>query len=298
VRSQSTGTAVFLDTTIQIARVVHSEGTKQRIKETIKQYTLRASSPVVKQEYKRRLLEEVQWCLNQLNDPRRPKTFEELFRHVTDFVPPQQDRKKKICTQICHTVLAGAPRGDLTERARRHFRTLLRTGMSLFERGVGHVGAGSGCACADHPVIEDKAYKRYDFGPVECGECRDRCNVAEFLADQSALVSTIVKGLASLPKSKKAKADGKLTELGQIESFLKRLTEGGEDPCGMNPCLTVGDLLIALESERIPDFYTMNWSEFQFLCRWMKQNLVLRRVYPEHEDITYHKDADKWSDPR
>lgn len=251
---QSTGTAIFLETTIQIARVVHSEGIKQRIKETISKYTLRVSSPVVKQEYKRRLLEEVQWCLNQLNDPRRPMTFEELFRHVTDFIPVQQDRKKKICTQICHTVLPATQRGDLTERARRHFRTLLRTGMALFERDIGHIVNGSGCACADHPVIEDKAYKRYDFGPDECTKCRDRCGVAEFLTDQSRLVSTILEGIASLPKSKKVKADGKLTELGQIESFLNRLTRDAEDPCGMNPCLTVGDLLIALESENIPDF--------------------------------------------
>jgi hypothetical protein len=33
----------------------------------------------------------------------------------------------------------------------------------------------------------------------------------------------------------------------------------------MDPCLTVGDLLIALESEKIPVFYTINAKESQYL---------------------------------
>jgi hypothetical protein len=237
-------------------------------------------------------------CLNQLNDPRKPKSFEALFRHVTDYLPPQQDRKRKICIQICHTVLAGASLGDLTERAKRHFRTLLRTGLALFERGIGHVVKDSGCACASYPVIEDKAYKRYDFGPVECGKCRDRCGIALFLSDQTPWLLKILKGLAGLSANSKTKPDGKLTELGQIESFLVKLTKGKEDPFGMNPCLTVGDLLIALESRRIPDFYTMNWNESRFLCRWMEQNLVLRRVFPKHDDLKYLYEHADWPAPK
>jgi len=40
----SKGTAVFLDTTIQIARVVHDVKIKQRIKERIDSYTLRVQA--------------------------------------------------------------------------------------------------------------------------------------------------------------------------------------------------------------------------------------------------------------
>jgi len=55
------GTALFLDTSIQIARFVHSRETKDKINERIKQYTLVVSSEVVLQEFKRRLLKEAQY---------------------------------------------------------------------------------------------------------------------------------------------------------------------------------------------------------------------------------------------
>jgi hypothetical protein len=295
---KSSGTAIFLDTTIQIARVVHSDESKQQIRDTIGRYTLRVSSEVVKLEFRRRLLEEVQWCLNQLSDPRKPKTFESLFRHITDFLPLQQDRKKRICTQICHTVLAVSARGDLTECAKRHFRTLLRTGMAIFEIDIGHIVKDSGCACASHPIVENKAYKRYDFGPVECGKCRESCGIAEFLSDQEPQLSKVLDAIGYLPANKRRKPDGKLTEMGQIEFFLIKLMREGENPFDMNPCLKVGDLLIALESRIIPDFYTMNWAESQFLCRWMGQNLILRRVYPQHDDIKYLSENSEWLGPK
>lgn len=288
------GTAIFLETSIQIARVVHSEATQRRIAETIRAYDARVSSDVVKQEYKRRLLEEVQWCLNQLNDPRRPKTFEELFRHVTDIIPVQQKNKKNICIQLCHTVLAVQARGDLTERARRHFRTLLRTGMALFESGLDLTVRESGCACAAHPITEDKVRKQFDFGPQECSQCRDRCGIARLIENSAEELALIRDGLGELPGSLKQSADGKATELGKIELFLSRVMDRLEDPRGLNPCLTVGDLLIALESKSIPDFYTMNWKESQFLCRWIGQNLVLRKVNPEHPDRHYSIDEPEW----
>jgi len=288
------GTAAFLDTSIQIARVVHDAGVKARIKERTAPYNLLVTSGIVKQEYKRRLLEEVQWCLNQLNDPKKPKTFEALFRHVTDFLPPQQERKRNICTQICHTVLSVSGRGDMTERARRHFRTLLRTGMALFELGVGYVVPDCGCACANHPITEEKPYQRYDFGPTQCTKCADRCAVGDFLTNQGELLNEIRAKLDALPTSLKLKADKKPTELGKFAEFLTAYLDRGVDPVEMNPCLTVGDLLIALESRNIPHFYTMNGKESQFFCRWLGQTLIVRRRFPAHEDIVCKAFDEAW----
>jgi hypothetical protein len=83
------GTAVFLDTSIQIARFVHGPETKRRIRERIDQYDLSITGEVVKQEFKRRLLKEAQYLLNLFD---RFGSFQRVWRHVLDVLPPQGQR--------------------------------------------------------------------------------------------------------------------------------------------------------------------------------------------------------------
>jgi hypothetical protein len=278
------GTAVFLDTSIQIARFVHDRQIKGRIRRRIAPYDLRVTSLVVRQEFRRRLLEEAAWCLNQLNHPSKPKTFEQLMRYIADHIPQPQVRQKRIRLQILMTIQEG-PGNDRTERAKRHLRTLLRTGLSVFEDEIDHVIRDVECACASYPVVEKKPYKRYEFGPNKCSECDRACGVVPFLVAREDKLVEILERLKGLPNGKKVKADGTRTELGKIENFIAAFLASPATAREMNPCLTVGDLLIALESERIPDFYTINAKESQYLCRWMNQTLIVRKTFPVHEDI-------------
>jgi hypothetical protein len=208
----------------------------------------------VRQEFRRRLLEEAAWCPYQLNHPTKPKTFEELSRYVTDHIPQPQIRQKRIRQQILQTILEG-PGNDLTERAKRYLRTLLRTGLSVFADGIDHIVREADCACASYPVAEKKAYKRYEFGPEKCSECDRWCGVQSFLAAREDKLVDILERLRRLPIGKKVKADGSRTELGKIEDFIAASLASPGSARGRNPCLTVGDLLIALESESIPDLY-------------------------------------------
>ncbi len=280
----SRGTAIFLDTSIQIARFVHDKQIKERISQRIAPYDLRVTSLVVRQEFRRRLLEEAAWCLNQLNHPTKPKTFEELFRYVLDHMPLLQVRQKRIREQILLTIQERT-RNDRTERAKRYLRTILRMGLTVFEDEIDHVIREVDCACASYPVVEKKAYKRYEFGPNKCSECDRECGVQSFLAAREDKLVDVLEQLKELPNGKKVKADGTKTELGKIEDFITAFLASPDAARKMDPCLTVGDLLIALESEKIPDFYTINAKESQYLCRWMKQTLIVRKTFPAHEDI-------------
>ena len=245
----SRGTAVFLDTTIQIARLVHDKQIKERIKQRIAPYDLRVTSLVVRQEFRRRLLEEAAWCLNQLNHPTRPKTFEELMRYVADHIPEPQIRQKRIRLQILMTIQEG-PGNDRTERAKRFLRTMLRTGLSVFEDEIDHVIRDVDYACASYPVVEKKAYKRYEFGPNKCSECDRECGVQPFLVAREEKLTEILERLKGLPNGKKVKADGSKTELGKIEEFIAAFLTSPASARDLNPCLTVGDLLIALRARR------------------------------------------------
>ena len=71
--------ALFLDTSIQIARMLHSSEMKKRIQERIDVYDRTATGLVVRQEFRRRVLKEAEYLLRLLH---RYKSYDEVYHHV------------------------------------------------------------------------------------------------------------------------------------------------------------------------------------------------------------------------
>ncbi len=153
---------VFLDTSIQIARWCHGRETKRRIADRLGQFNSVVTGLVVRQEFKRRLLKEAQYLLNQLD---HKGSLEKVLRHVVDILPPQQQRKRTICLEMLTVLYEEADDAERTERAKRYLRSLLRFGLTEFDSSVDTVIWDSRCACAHFPVEEKVPYKRYEFGP-------------------------------------------------------------------------------------------------------------------------------------
>ena len=280
------GHAVFLDTSIQIARVIHNDEIKGQVKTRVSQYDLTVSSEVVKQEFKRRLLKEAQYLLNQLN---RLNSFQKVQRHVIDNLPPQQNRKRNICLQTLQTIYEHSTDSDLTERAKSYLRSLLRFGLDDFEDNVKHVERTAGCACSKFPVIERTPYKTYDFGKENCSKAGGTCGIVTFLAEREVLTNRILGQLRSLSESQKSE------ELKRAQDFLERFVQDPTSAPQGDPCLKVGDLIIALESASIPDFYTLNAKESQHLCRALDQNLIVRPKYHIHPDVVCAAVQSDWT---
>src|SRR5208282_3205176 len=129
----------FLDTTIQIARLVHCRITKDRIKLEISSFDCSVTSLVVWQEFKRRLLKDAKYLINLLNNY---GSYDETMRHVTR-LPKEQRRKQMICLGTLQSIMdaAGARRGDaeLAERGQRILRSLIQGGLRRFEQSVDFV---------------------------------------------------------------------------------------------------------------------------------------------------------------
>src|SRR5208283_4189840 len=96
-----TGRGVFLDTTIQIARLVHCRITKDRIKLEISSFDCSVTSLVVWQEFKRRLLKDAKYLINLLNNY---GSYDETMRHVTR-LPKEQRRKQMICLGTLQSIM-------------------------------------------------------------------------------------------------------------------------------------------------------------------------------------------------
>jgi hypothetical protein len=98
------------------------------------------------------------------------------------------------------------------------------------------------------------------------------------LKDRTAQAQSVYELLKNLPE------DQKTDEIRKSEVFLSRVFADPASALTQDPCLTVGDLIIALESAGIPTFYTINERESRFFCPALSQQLIVRPVDPLKED--------------
>jgi len=283
----SSGTSIFLDTSIQIARMVHSPATKAKINARICEYTATITSAVVKQEYKRRLLKEAKYLLDQID---KRGSFHEVFYHVERLPEnyPKHRRKRHICLSLLGQFFSKADDSELTDRLKYYLRYLLTLGLDEFEGSVTQVVRGSGCGCSKTPVKERIPFRRYEFGTEKCSEFGSGCGVVEFLRERGERSEAILEYLRALPEARKT------DEMRRIEVFLSEVQDDPESAVAKEPCLTVGDLIIALESLGTSIFYTLNGKESQHLCKVNGQDLIVRPVDPLREDVVCLVSEDSW----
>ena len=258
-----------------IARTIHAPEIKRKIADQLANFDTSITSLVVKQEFKRRLLKEAQYLLNQLQSK---GSLIKVLRHIVDVLPIQQQRKRTICLEMLFVTFENSDDSEHTERAKRYLRTLIRTGLTTFEQGVTTIVMLSGCACASFPVIEKIPYKRYEFGPDNCSKANG-CGITEFLQTRIKELKQVLERLSNLPTNQKS------NELQSAENFIEQVLTNPTITEQLEPCLKTGDLIIAMESVGVSTFYTLNSKESQHLCRALNQNLIVRPKHPDRDDI-------------
>jgi hypothetical protein len=164
-------------------------------------------------------------------------------------------------------------------------RGLLRDGLYEFEQSVDHVVQKSGCGCALQGVLQSR--KRYDFGAEKCSRVSN-CEIVQFLDSHRSNLNDILEHLVNLP------AEALTNELVNARDFIQEFLDKPDEIRQRDPCLSVGDLLIAIESAGIPTFYTMNGKESQHICRPMQQNLIVRPANPSGVDIECDSAKSDW----
>ena len=113
-----TGTAIFPDTSIHIARLLREPEIKKIIEQRLASYDLVVSSSVVVQEFKRRIIPEAIYLINQLN---LRGSYQRVRRHL-DSLPEEWKRKRQICVGMLNEIFEAVGKVDdaeLTERTKR-----------------------------------------------------------------------------------------------------------------------------------------------------------------------------------
>jgi hypothetical protein len=260
---------------------------RETIDRGLSKFSKRVSSSVPYQEFKRRLLHELVYLLAKLE---QTQSYLTTLSHVTSLIPQQQQRKTRVCLPLLHNVLPGASDAELTERGRRYFRFLLTTGEDQFKHGLDALLPGLNCFWSRVSIVEKRRYKRYEMGNTRCSKTKKQCEIGKELNRVLPSCKELHKFLCGLP------ANRMTVELENARDFLDRILNGtalhrihDEDAC-----LKFGDLLIAIESASIENFYTMNYRESQAFCDFFKQSLTVRPNNPANNDVTYTAASKPW----
>jgi len=276
---------LFLDTSIQIARLVHSPKTKDAINKRIQQYPKAVTSLIVRQEFKRRLLKEADYLLRLLH---RYGSFDEVFHHIIRLFGAWHQRKRNICLETLAQVHAEAD-AERTDRLRLYLRSLLVSGLRRFDQTVDQVRKDSGCACGLREVVERTPLRKYEMGTDHCSQTAPgKCGVTAFFQSRKHIAAAILEKLKSLPDADKSQ------ELKQAQVNLERLCAKPDEVNLADPCLKAGDLFIALEAAGISHFFTLNGTESQHLCRALGQSLIVRPVDPTKDEVVCPADNPIW----
>jgi hypothetical protein len=281
------GEAIFLDTSIAISRLAHAPEVRTRINARLKQFDCSLIGEIVVQEFKRRYLGEIRYLLEKLADDQS----ELQLRRRLDLLPRQQLRKYRMCNQILNTIFETASDAERLERLRLQLRYQLLRGLNRLTNSVTSVLHTAGCACAQLPIEEVRPFERYTFPNNKCSRTiPGACKIQEFLEQSRRSAQAIQVALRNVPAEKKTK------ELSDIEAFLHGVLADPSDVRSRDPCLKVGDLLIALESASAGarTFYTLNGRESQHLARALCQTLVVGHQNPEHGEVECQADEKIW----
>lgn len=271
---------LFVDTSISIARLLQGSRLRERIESRTASYRI-CSSLVSRQEFKRRLLKDARYLLDTLEDR---GGFQEAMHYLIALRTHKfLGRRTAICLDLMANI-TGTDDQDKTDRLHAKLIRLLKTGLTTFDAWFDEISKASGCWCAEQGVtVHQKGKKKtYDFGPEHCGSLSSgRCSVASLLRDRTEDRRKILSYLRSLPAARKT------TELMKAEEFLEAVDVDPSNAQSHDPCLKVGDLLIALESAAADAkiIFTMNGKESQHLCQALGQGLVVRPPNPAKEDV-------------
>lgn len=281
--------AVFLDTSIQVARKIRERPMRECITAWIRGYALNVSSGVVLQEFKNRVLRDVAYILEKL---RKTHSYMATLHYITNVLPQAQQRKMRVCLPILQGLLPGATDAELTERARLYCRTLLVYGETEFAREVDTLLSGVDCYWAKTPIREKRPYTSYDLGRRACDKTKGLCRVGDALKAREGRCRALLAFLDALPANRATQ------ELERAREVLRRvIADDFQNAQQENLCSTVGDLLIALESDGIPEMYTMNYRESQAFCDFLNQNVAVRPNDPATPEIRYDVSAKPWPLP-
>jgi hypothetical protein len=253
---------VFVETSVFIASHCHSPEQAKKIEDYFGTGSglSKVSSLVVRQELKRRMLGDLDYLYRTLV---RHNSYQKTYHHLVQLAGhPHHGNRARIGLGFLGR-LPEESNDDKFDRLKARLRRYIISILPTFDGWLDRLETGSGCSCGQfNPRETTKNGKTtFEIGNIRCSE-ELLCPVGDFVSRSKHHCDQIATGL---------RHGSALNERAQIQDMLRFLAETNNpdfQAAEHDPCYTVGDLLITLESlaAKCAVVYTMNRKDFIPLC--------------------------------
>lgn len=267
-RPDSPGSAVFLDTTIQVDRVIlkHDSEKCGRAEALVRQFDLRLAASYSRLEYKRVVLQNLALLLNYIESGGLTTAFYKISKLT-------RCRRDSTLNALLGFIFGefgttAVDAGDTLDkqcsmRAAAYIRNAIMVLWYQFDKMVDHIADQTKCQRAlEKPVRKKNG--TYDLAVHESA-CRQRtCGIVNLFQSELPRIKHLCESL------ERRKADGRgLTA--ELEKALAMLQSAGENSNRLydyQNCLKVGDVWIHLEAAvaKVEHLATTNVRESEVLC--------------------------------
>ncbi|MFA5166961.1 MAG: hypothetical protein WC530_00360 [Candidatus Omnitrophota bacterium] len=257
--------ALFLETSIQIARRFHHPKERTRIEANFKDSPVLLTSSYVKMEYLRRVIGdliylyqvatrvgnfgEILWCIQKLDLYQRRKLQTNLQGIGTFFYSS-----------------LGNDTSEVLEKLKIWLKQTIDDSQDMFDELVDSISDETCCEKArNFPQKNGETYS--GFG--RCKGQQKQCKIDEFFSANLSAFKEIVDALKALPPEEKDE------ELNKMEEILEKALQHPKNMLDYKNCWKCGDAIISVECPAKALLLTLNVKHYKVLMPAIEKKILL-----------------------
>lgn len=277
---------IYLDTSIEIAKLVHPRAIREEIKGHLSSYDHVVTGKYVQAEFLNNIVKE---AIFLLKNSRQVKNYNQLQISIRKLRShPGWNRKYNLCFDLL-TSIVDKNGGDnyMLEMITAELERFIIRSKKIFERTHSRIQEDVGCLRSELEVKRTYKNNQHEYS-MDTIKCHDKkCNIFDFLKKNETHLAELLTFLTQL--------ETKTKEIDLAIDFIKLYFKNDSALYQKNRCAKVGDLLIALSSKEVSNFYSMNYKESRHFAKHLMQNFIFRPHQEEKSTIVCHHDQD-WDD--
>ncbi len=252
--------SLFLETTIQIGRLLGEPKDKNEIASCLSQFNRIVTSTYVKMEFKRRAIRDLAYLHNIISSA---DSFPDIFFRMKK-LPPEQKRKingliaslGNFFLYLQSEEMKETKVDELLEIAQYYFKHLCDVLWKKFDENINTILNETDCSNAKYgPKFEDgKIYCQ-----LTCKQIKEKCKIIKFFEDNRLDIKKIFNEFLQIEDLD--------DEQNKMKKVIEKALKHPQNMASYKNCASCGDLIIALECPEDSILFTTNDKHYIPLCK-------------------------------
>ena len=261
-------TTALVDTSIQIERLKTTDAAG-RAEKLVRSFAFSATSSFALLEFKGSWLQDLVLLHRYASES---ETLADVQDKVNKLASVRQSyrRVQRLLAQIAGFLRLEDPNTTLAVavvKLRAHLATSISGSWQRWNRSVTHHFDGTGCVRAKEALVRSQANGRFDVCVPDCKPGKVECQIEQFFAQHMCMFRRIAEAIEKLGQSASA-------ELKAARGFIRQAEKKPDVLHDSRICRKIGDILIAVDGERMGTFIANNDNEWVPIARALGKALV------------------------